>query len=266
MPVSPIDRLSAPEEQHLLFLFLPLARKKKPAAASESESEPMGALHALFSGSLPNAPDPRVATGVHFYMAYLLAAGAEQEPPPPFPVFQPPPPNPETGAPRDLAVVMSIYDADFGPYIKAFTDNQLFAAVLDKSLLENLDETGLVDPSLPSTAKNILQNGGTHAQPTAFITLLMRYNWADPTIPAATNLGTIKNPNPKWKYFLGATFPGLTNMRLLKPSGGYPNIDQLWPFPGGVIDYAPSFPPDSSDSSDSNDSGNASSDQTPAQP
>lgn len=239
MSVSPITNISAPDEQHLLFLCLPLK------TGTPTASDPMPAINALFSGQPTDAPgetDPRPATGVHFYMAYLLKAGAAQTPPPPFPVFQVPPPNPTTKAPRDLAVVLSIYDADFGPYIGAFTRSQVFSKVLDESLLKNLDETGFADPNQPPSAQWILDNGGTFENQDAFVQLLMRYNWADPTIPAATNIGMIKNPNPKWKYFLGATFPGMTNTKLLG-ANGYPNAAQLWPVAGVVIDYAPSIPP-----------------------
>ena len=243
--MKPITFLSAPEEQHLLFLFLPIKTNPKPEAAT--------AMHTLFASQSAVGADPRTATGVHFYGIYTLKAGTKPAAPPPFTAFQVPPPNPETGAPRDLVVVFSIYDNDFGPYISAFTDNENFAKVLDLGLLANLDETGFVDPSDPTSAKNILAKGGTFANPKALLSLLMRYNWADPTIPAATTIGKIKNPNPNWKYFLGATFPGLTTTRLLKPSGGYPNINELWPFPGGVIDYASSAPPPGAAAGDEKD-------------
>ena len=239
MSVSPITHISAPDEQHLLFLCLPLK------SGTPDESDPMPAITALFAGRQFEGgpdPDPRPATGVHFFMATLLLAGVPQTPPPPFPVFQLPPPNPVTGAPRHMAVVMSIYDNDFGPYIGAFTKSEDFAKTLDKDVLKNLDETGFVEPTDPTSAAFILAHGGTFAQPTAFVQLLMRYNWADPTIPAATNIGKIKNPNPMWKYFLGATFPGMTNTKLLSASG-YPNAAELWPIDGPVIDYAPSIPP-----------------------
>ncbi len=245
MSAQPITQLSAPEEQHLLFLFLPLKSAVKPAPL---EADPLMALHSLFSGKMPDGtsvlPDPRTATGVHFYMAYGLKAGTTPAPPPPFTAFQVPPPNPDTKVPRDLAVVMSIYDADFGPYIAAFTNNKVFSLLLDNALLKNLDETGFVSPvNGPTTALGILANGGTFANAAAFVTLLMRYNWADPTIPAATSIGNIKNPNSNWKYFLGATFPGLTNTKILKTSGGYPNAAELWPVKEVVIDYAPSTRP-----------------------
>jgi hypothetical protein len=243
MSTSPITNLTAPQEQHMLFLFLPL----KHGAPPPLQSEALAALHGLFSGQNAagdGAPSlSRTATGVHFFMAYALAAGATPGPPPPFPTFQVPPPNPETNAPRDLAVVLSIYDDDFGPYIAAFTSNPIFAAVLDNGLLKNLDETGFVDPNDPTSAANILNNGGTFSNPDAFVALLMRYNWADPTIPAATSPAHIANPNPSWKYFLGATFPGLTVGNILNTSTGYPSADQLWPDQAVQITYAPSTPP-----------------------
>src|SRR5712664_4390346 len=111
MPASPITHLTAPEEQHMLFLFLPLISGATPPL----ESEAVSTLHALFSGTHSSGasvlPDPRPVTGVHFFMVYALKAGVTPASPPPFQAFQVPPPNPETKAPRDLAVVMSIYDA-----------------------------------------------------------------------------------------------------------------------------------------------------------
>jgi hypothetical protein len=238
MSVSPITSISAPDQQHLLFLCLPLK------TGTSTANDPMPAINALFSGQPGDAAsdaDPRPATGVHFYMAYVLRHGDKPTTPPPFPVFQVPPPNPE-GKPRDLAIVMSIYDADFGPYIGAFTRSPAFSALLDETVLKNLDEGGFADPNKPPSAQWILKHGGTFANQTAFVQLLMRYNWADPTIPAATNLGTIKTPNPKWKYFLGATFPGMTNTKILG-ANGYPNAAELWPTKNVVIDYARSIPP-----------------------
>ena len=233
MTVLPITQLSAPEEQHLLLLFLPLR-------TGTSSSAVVPSLNTLFSGKALDAPDPRYSTGVHFYMVYSLKAGETTSAPPPFAAFQLPPPNPETYAPRDLAVVLSIYDADFAPYIEAFTTDPVFAATLDATLLANLDETGFVSPDDPTSAAWILAHGGTFNNQDAFLALLMRYNWADPTIPAATTASAIAHPNPAWKYFLGATFPGQTTGALLD---NYPNAAQLWPNPGVTIDYAPSAAP-----------------------
>ncbi|HEX8249172.1 MAG TPA: hypothetical protein VF599_13425 [Pyrinomonadaceae bacterium] len=242
--IGAVTSLSAPEEQHLLLLFLPLKHGSKPPL----ESDGISTLHTLFSGSPPAdstaQSDPRPATGVHFFMIYALAAGAEQNPPPPFPAFQVPPPNPDTKEPRDLAVVLSIYDADFGPYIGAFTSSPTFSALLDATVLQSLDETGFVDPDDPTSAQGILANGGTFANPDAFVALLMRYNWADPTRPAATSPTNIANPNPDWKpYFLGATFPGLTIGKILNTSNGYPNALELYPVKAPPIDFATSTPP-----------------------
>jgi hypothetical protein len=238
-----VTSLMSPEEQHLLLLFLPLKHGAKPPL----ESDAVSTLHTLFSGKQvkgTTAPsDPRPATGVHFFMIYALAAGKTTNPPPPFPAFQVPPPNPETKAPRDLAVVMSIYDADFGPYIGAFTSDPDFAALLDATLLVGLDETGFVDPNDPTSALGILANGGTFQNQDAFVALLMRYNWADPTRPGATSAANIKKPDPNWKpYFLGATFPGLTISKILS-TNGYPNALQLYPVKAPVIDFARSNPP-----------------------
>lgn len=122
---------------------------------------------------------------------------------------------------------MAIYDADFGPYIGAFTNDQKFSVSLDTEVLANLDETGFVGADDPTSAENILANNGTYANPDAFVQLLMRYNHADPRIPTH------------------AVFPGLTATKILKRSGGYPNANQLWPLippPGGIV-YAPSVPP-----------------------
>jgi len=229
---DPVTKVAAPDEQHLLFLGLPIVFKPN--------SDPAAAVMGLLGGGSPSS-DPRAATGVHFFMTYLLLAGLPQPVPPPFPLFQLPPVNPDTNEPRHLLVVMSIYDADFGPYIGAFTRDPGFAAQLDK-LLAVLDETGFIDPSDPTSAAGILANGGTFQNPDAFVQLLMRYNWADPTLPASI-LGSTVNPPPNPKYVLGATFPGLTIARLLNTTTGYPGASQLWPYPAVPIEYAPSTRP-----------------------
>lgn len=258
MSVSPISYLSTPEQQHLLFLALPIKQspplKQKPDAHLHSA---VTTLTTMFSGRHADGThlfDPRPATGVHFFMAYAQLAGLPDangiwKPapppkypcPPPFQLFQVPPPNPETKALRHLVVVMALYDADFGPYIGAFTNSQSFAAGFDTGVLEVIDETGFVHPDDPTSAKNILANNGTYANPDAIVQLLMRYNFSNPTIPAATS------PKPmdpgKVFFVLGATFPGLTDTKILKASGGYPNANQLWPLTGGEIQFEPSVPP-----------------------
>jgi hypothetical protein len=225
---SPVTHLTAPEQQHMLLLFLPL--KSAPSAQEEAA----GTLKALFSGV-----DPRRLTGVHYFMVYLLPAGFK--PPGVVPTFQQAPAGP-SGQPKSLAVVLSIYDADFTPYITAFTDSPAFCETLDKTILANLDESGLgLDPDDPTTADNILANGGTFKNPQAFISLLMRYNFGDPTIPAATSFGNIlPTPTAFPRYFLGATFPGLTIAKILD---GYPASSDLWPLNAPKITYDPSLPP-----------------------
>src|SRR3954462_13028500 len=113
---DPIVKVAAPDEQHLLFLGLPIVFKPN--------TDPTTAVMALLGGGGggdATGGDPRPATGVHFFMVYVLVAGMPQPIPPPFPMFQLPPVNPETNEPRHMLVVMSLYDADFGPYIGAFT-------------------------------------------------------------------------------------------------------------------------------------------------
>jgi len=230
MSVSPITYLATPEQQHLLFLCLPI--REVPTAPPEAGLMPT--LRTLVSGGHSNAGngfDPRPATGVHFAMVFLQLARVPSPAPPPFQVFQVPPSyeDKQTHLPvvRHLAVVMAIYDADFGPYIEAFTNDQAFAVTLDTEVLANLDETGFVTDDDPTSAKNIIANNGTYANPDAFIQLLMRYNHADPTKP------------------INAVFPGLTATKILKRSGGYVNGNQLWPFPPEEIEYAPSVAPPS---------------------
>lgn len=236
----PISYLTAPEQQHLLLLALPI--KAVPGSAKVAPT-----LTTMFSGRHEDGTkmfsDPRPATGVHFFMIYVQIAGIPPAQPPPFPLFQLPPPNGKL--PRHLAVVMAIYDADFGPYIGAFTNDPSFALSLDNNVLRNLDETGFVDPDDPTSAQSILASNGTYANPDAFVQLLMRYNWGDPTIPAALAATRKVAPDTRRtpKYFFGGTFPGLTVTKILKATGGYPHANQLWPLPSGEIEYAPSIPP-----------------------
>lgn len=262
MSIAPITYLTTPEQQHMLFLALPIKQNpfSKKAGSTSHVELATTTLTTMFSGRHPDGSrvfsDPRPATGVHFFMAYAQLAGLPPTPPktvwlpplpppspPPFQLFQVPPRNPKTKELRHLVVVMAIYDADFGPYIGAFTNIESFAASLDKSVLEVIDETGFVDPDDPTSALNILANNGTYANPDAFVQLLMRYNFSNPTIPAAINPKSM-DPN-KLLFVLGATFPGLTDTKILKAAGGYPGANQLWPVlgtPGGIV-YAPSVPP-----------------------
>ncbi|MEO6193324.1 MAG: hypothetical protein ABIS20_09960 [Thermoanaerobaculia bacterium] len=214
----------------MLMLFLPV----RPGQAQD--------LHAtigqLISGADPG-PDSRPSTGVHFFMTYPMVAGTPS--PIIVPTFQAAPGV--GGKAKDLLVVLSIYDADFEPYISAFFANPAIVAGLNM-IVGMLDETGLVAADDPTSAANIIANGGVRKNPAAFYQLLMRYNFADPTIPAI-GPGGIANPAPTPpRYFLGATFPGLTVGKILDLKTGYPDAGALWPESGApAITYEPSTPP-----------------------
>ncbi|WP_295719294.1 hypothetical protein [Mucilaginibacter sp.] len=212
---SPITELTPSEQQHMLFLFIPV---KKGSADSVNE-----ALTSLKQAVLPNN-DIRASTGVHFFMFYHLAAGKNAGLP--IPSFQ-------ALDDRGLFVVQSIYDADFAPYISSFVEHPIIAFGLN-AVLAGMDETGLIDPEDPTSAVYILANGGVQSNPGAFNCLLMRYNFADPTIPAAISSA------PNQKYVLGSTFPGLTVGRILQK---YPDAQSLWPSPAAPITFDPSVKP-----------------------
>ena len=155
---APIISLAPPAEQHMLFLFFPL-KKGSLSQALEGAQTSFGAQPTLASSQAESAADgidPRVQTGVHFFMFYGLPADATPRPPLPVPSFQ-------TSPGKDLIVVISIYDADFGPYISAFTSQPPIATGLDKVLFL-MDELGLVEPSDPSSAAFILAHGGVEGE------------------------------------------------------------------------------------------------------
>ena len=229
--VGPITTVAAPQEQHMLFLFFPLKKgtlKKSVSAAQNVFTALVPQKKAATAG-----PDPRIATGVHFFMFYPLPADTTPQPALPVPSFQ-------TAKGKDLLVVLSIYDADFGPYISAFTSNPAIALGLN-GILSLMDESGIVPPTDPTSASFILKHGGVAQNNTAFFKLLMRYNFADPTIPGAAAFPVNTPPNPK--YLFGATFPGLTIGSILQ---NYPDAPQLWPLPAPNITFAKSTPPPSS--------------------
>jgi hypothetical protein len=230
MATAPITSLLQAQEQHMLMLFLPI----HAANAQETST----ALNSLL-GITPPGPDLRPSTGVHFFMTCHIPAGAPS--PIVVPTFQAAPGV--GGKAKDLLLVMSIYDADFEPYISAFFASPLIVAGLNQ-VISTLEEDGLVAADDPSSAANILANGGVRKNPAAFYQLHMRYNFADPTIPAIGQ-GGIENPGPTPpRYFLGATFPGLTIGRILDPTTGYPDAAALWPATGAPkINYEPSTPP-----------------------
>ena len=206
--VQPISVLAPPQEQHMLLLFLPL--KKGVLANPQVNKLAMNLVNAV-------APaDNRAATGVHFAMFHLVTDGAASALP--VPTFQAP-------AGKDMLVAQSLYDAPFDPYISAFTTDPVIAAGLD-GLLSIVDESGITIADPATSAAQILANGGVFQNSEAFITLLMRYNFGDPTIPAATSAKNIDPAPGPQRYALFATFPGLTVGSILQ---NYPDAAALWP-------------------------------------
>jgi hypothetical protein len=215
-------------QQHMLFLFFPL---KKGALA-----QAMGAIGGVTASAKAAADstadtgadtDERAATGVHFAM--FTGLPADMKPDFPVPCFQ-------TAPGKDLLIIQSIYDADFTPYIAAFTSHESVAQALD-GVLSLMDETGIVEPSDPTSAAWILANKGVFKNPNAFVDLLMRYNYSDPTIPATTGAGVSPVQNPK--LVLLATFPGLTVGQILQTG----DLGATYPYPPVPIQYDSSAPP-----------------------
>jgi len=234
MTTAPITSLLQAEEQHMLMLFLPV-RSEGLQSAIESVGK-------VFGTAGPGT-DLRPSQGVHFFMLYHMPAGASS--PIIVPTFQTAPAF--AGKAKDLLLVLSIYDADFEPYIGSFLTDPAIVGKLN-TLLAEMDEDGLgIAPDDPASAANILANGGVEKNAEAFFQLLMRYNFADPTVPA-TGPGGSTNPQPAPRYTLGATFPGLTIAKILDPATGYPAAGSLWPSregtpPPPAITYEPSTPP-----------------------
>lgn len=238
----PITSLAAPAEQHMLFLFFPLKKGTLKEAVEHAQAAFAAppAPAAKVKGASADGPDPRVVTGVHFFMFYGLPANTEPQPKLPVPSFQ-------TAKDKDLLVVVSIYDGDFFDYIQSFTTNPSIAFGLN-GILSKMDETDLVDPDSPTSAQSILKDwkplplpgtGGVATHTDDFVKLLMRYNFADPTVPAA-NVFPVNTPEHA-KYLLGATFPGLTVGWILQ---NYPQAGALWPLPAPKITFEPSTPPE----------------------
>ncbi len=218
---NPITNVAAGDEQHLLFLFVPIRKGVLGEAIKHVEH-----LKNLVKTHADAATDPRAATGVHFFMIYGQADGHATRGIP-VPGFQ-------SFPGKDVLVVMSLYDNDFAPYISAFFAIPEVVKGLNNLLLI-MDETGIpgLDPNDPSTAVNIQKNGGVVANASPFYCLLMRYNFADPTLAAGSSAAGAK-------YTLGATFPGLTVGKILS---SYPNAKQLWPFPPVAINFQQSTAP-----------------------
>ena len=227
--VEPVNRVIAADQQHMLLLFLPLLNGKKLEALA-------AAAKAFGPQVTPPAPapkaasgqDPRALTGVHFFMIHHMPAGSASLP---MPIKGASVPTFQTLPDKDLMVVLSIYDADFSPYISAFFNIPQVVAGLD-ALMHVIDESGLVDPKDPSSAISIAKSGIVKRSG-EFLKLLRRYNFADGTIPAATQP---PDSTAKPKYFLGGTFPGLTVAKLL---ANYPNLSELYPVTGSTIKFDP---------------------------
>ena len=214
--MEPITTLTAREQQHMLLLFMPM-KKFGGAKALQTVSE-------LQLKLTEKAKDNRAATGVHFSMFYYLPAGTT--PKLPVPSFQ-------TAEGKDLLVVQALYDADFKPYIDSFVNDTDIAGGLN-FILEHMDESGIVKDTDPTSAKYIIDNGKVEENPNEFYCLLMRYNFADPTIPAAAKITSLN------KYLLTHTFPGLTIEKILD---NYPNARELWPSKAPAINFAESKKP-----------------------
>lgn len=215
----PIVELTPAEQQHLLFLFMPV-KKGHSALMSEAITD----LKEAFILKAAANDDRRAATGVHFFLFYHLEHGKGAGLP--IPSFQ-------AMDDRGLLVVQSIYDADFAPYISSFVEDNKIAGGLNL-VLSIMDETGIIDPTDPTSAAYILTNGGVQSNAAGFNCLLMRYNFADPTVPAATP------PLGGKKYLFGGTFPGLTVGKILE---NYPNAPALWPAPPVAITFDESEQP-----------------------
>ncbi|MES2265656.1 MAG: hypothetical protein V4520_02770 [Bacteroidota bacterium] len=218
--MEPIQSVPAAEQQHMLLLFMPLKKQTPKEAVTKALTSIQAEIKSL--------SDMRANTGVHFFMFYHLLDGQKPQPALPVASFQ-------TMPGKDLLVVQSLYDADFAPYISSFVTNELIAGALN-GIVDAMDEDGIFPASDPTSAFSISKGGGVAENPDAFNCLLMRYNFADPTIPASA----IPPANTNNKYTLGFTFPGLTVGKILQ---NYPNAPVLWPFPPTNITYEPSTPP-----------------------
>lgn len=215
--MDPITSLTAPEQQHMLLLFLPMKDK-----GGEKVVEKLNEIRL----KLTTTPvDKRRDTGVHFSMFYYLPAGTT--PKLPVPSFQ-------TAEGKGLLVVQALYDADFEPYIDSFVNDKDIRGGLNL-VLEFMDETGIVKDTDHTSARYILDHGRVEGNPRDFYCLLMRYNFADPTLPAAAK---ITKPG---KYLLTYTFPGLTVSNILD---NYPDAEELWPTTPVPIEFAKSKKPD----------------------
>ncbi len=219
-PVS----VSITDQQHLLFLFIPL-KKGKLAEAVKAAEHLNGAHVAAQADANANGFDPRKTTGVHYFMIYAQADG-QKTPGIPVPGF--------TSYPgKDVLVVMSIYDGQFDAYISAFFVSDQIVAGLD-ALMHLMDETGIpgVDPDGPNSANHIIKMKGVKKNALAFYCLLMHYNFGDPVLACGQTGG---------KYVFNTNFPGLTVAKIID---NYPNAASLWPLAPQTYTFPASQKPD----------------------
>jgi len=204
------------DQQHMLFLFIPL--RKGVLAAALAAAEKVKEAAKLATVSATDSFDFRKTTGVHYFTIYAQADGQ--------PTSGIPVPGFQSFPGKDVLVVMSIYDGQFDAYISAFFEIKEVVDGLD-TLLLLMDETGIpdVDADGPTSASHIHEMGGVKANPLAFYCMLMRYNFGDPILSAGDKGG---------KYVFGANFPGLTVAKVID---NYPDAAASWPPTAGQVSY-----------------------------
>ncbi len=205
MTTPQVTTVPITDQQHLLFLFIPLKKGMLGEAMTHVETIKEAKLEAA-------AGDPRKTTGVHFFTTYAQKDG-QATPGIPVPGFQ-------SFPGKDVLVVMSIYDGQFDAYISAFFDIQKVVDGLN-GLMYLMDESKIpgVDVDGKTSANYIAKMGGVKQNAQAFYCLLMRYNFGDPVYSAGDKGG---------KYVFGTNFPGLTVAKIID---NYPNAGTLWPAP-----------------------------------
>jgi hypothetical protein len=201
------------DQQHLLFLFIPLKKGSVELAKSTAEKVRQAAAPLTAPGG-----DLRKTTGVHYFTIYGQEDGK--------PTAGIPVPGFQSYPGKDVLVVMSIYDGQFDAYISAFFKIPEIVEGL-KFLLSIMDETGIpgVDPDGQTSAKFILEKG-LEKNALAFYCLLMRYNFGDPVLCAGDKNG---------KYVFGTNFPGLTVAKIIDK---FPDAATIWPPVAGQVSYA----------------------------
>lgn len=201
------------DQQHLLFLFVPLKKGMLGEAMAAAEKVKEAAKTVAVT-----AGDPRKTTGVHYFTIYAQKDG-QATPGIPVPGFQ-------SFPGKDVLVVMSIYDGQFDAYISAFFEIKEVVDGLN-GLMLLMDESNIpgVDANGKTSANYIAKMGGVKKNALAFYCLLMRYNFGDPVLSAGDKGG---------KYVFGTNFPGLTVAKIID---NYPDADKLWPPVAGQVSY-----------------------------